>query len=100
MSNYGCCYISTSITYINLSIAVSIWDHNKSCNKQQVVKTCSTNETCNLILVRNFLKVFLKMPKAFSRTKQPCLCFQLYNESTIVCCPSSLKWVIIQVMSG
>jgi len=39
MSNFGFCYISTVIACINISIIVSMCDHNKLCNKQQVVAT-------------------------------------------------------------
>jgi hypothetical protein len=60
------CYISTLIACINLSIVVSMLNHNKLCNKQQAMKTINTNETCNLVLLNNFLKLFLRMPKAFS----------------------------------
>ncbi len=69
MSNYGCCCISTSITYINLLIAISIWDHNKLCNKQQMVKTSSTNETCNLVVVRNPFKFFFENAKNIFQNK-------------------------------
>jgi hypothetical protein len=100
MSNFGFYYISTSITHINLSIVVLIWDHNKLCNKQQVMKTYGTNDTCYLVLVRNSNKVFLKMLKTFSTMKQPCLCFWLYNNSKIVSCPSSSRRLIICMMSG
>jgi hypothetical protein len=49
----------TSNIFINLSMLISLCNHNKLCNKQQVVKTSNTKDTCKPVLVKNSLKFFL-----------------------------------------
>jgi hypothetical protein len=100
MSNFGFYYISTLITCINLSIVILVWDHNKLCNKQGVVKTSSTNEICNLVLVRNSMKVFLRMLKAFFHYEVALFLLLIIQQFQIVYCPFSLKRIIIPMMSG
>jgi len=99
-SNFGFDYNSTSIIHINLLTFVSIWKHNILCNKQQIMKTFDTKDTCNSNLVRNSLKVFLIIPKALSTIECPYLCLMLYNSSKIVWWHFSLNGVMIQVISG
>jgi hypothetical protein len=99
-SNFGFNYNSTSIIHIHLLTFFLIWKHNMLCNKQQIMKTSSKKDTCNSNLVRNSLKVFLRILKAFSTIECPCLCLMLYNSSKTIWWPSSLNGVIIQVING
>jgi hypothetical protein len=88
----------TSIIHINLWICDSNWNRKKLCNKQEIMKHLAQKKTCSSVLVRNSLNVFLRMPKAFSTTQQPLLCFLLYINSKTMWWSSYLNGVMIHVI--
>jgi hypothetical protein len=70
------CASPISMILINLWMLDFVWHQNMLCNKQQV-KTYGKKYIGKSDLVSDSWKVFFIMPKAFSTTKQPTLCFLL-----------------------
>jgi len=95
----SCTPTSSLMIQSNQAMLASCSNLKRLCNKQKHVNTSRRNATCNSNFCHS-LKVFFKMPKAFSTTNLLCLCFLLYKSYNIECCPSSLKGVIIQPING
>jgi len=83
--NYGLFCTSTWITYIGLWMLNYVWNYNRLCNKQYVMKTLGTKDIIKSILISNSLKVFKSMPKTFSIITCPLLWLLMCNNSIIIC---------------
>jgi hypothetical protein len=64
---------SSLITFINLWMEDYVWNQNKLCRRQQQMETSSMKNTSKFDFMSNFQKVFLSMPKAFSKIEWPFL---------------------------